>query len=298
MLGKTLLVIILITGFSTRILFSQDNLTKSVEVNLVSWNIQMLPNDYQIFSKSLQKKQRLREPEIANFCNSKDFDIIVFQEVFDVGIRRKLKHNLKSTYPYQIDTKTKLGRLTNNGIFIVSRVPIKLIDYTIYPKGTNEDRWAAKGCTLIEAIKDSIVFQVAGTHLQSGGSEDAQKHRLIQYSEIRTLIACNSHENIPVFVVGDMNTRKSDTTQYNNMLDIIGVVDFEIDDEEPYTIDGKNSWNSHEQGIQLDYILINKRKTESMILQQGILRPNFFIDGIKTDLSDHYGVFARVRISN
>lgn len=295
---KPMLLIALFNCFFLATLNAQDANIEFVEATIVSWNIQMLPNEYSIFSESLQKKQRFREPEIAKFCNGEDFDIIIFQEVFDGGIRRKLRRELKNIYPYQVNTKTKLGRLTNNGVFIVSRLPIKLIDFTIYPKGVNEDSWAAKGCTLIEAIKDGIKFHIAGTHLQSGESEKATKHKHIQYKEINKLITKNNNDKIPVFVIGDMNTEKSDTVNYKKMLEIIGVEDFAINDEEPYTIDRKNSWNSHEHGIQLDYILTNKRSTKTTILKQNIIRPHFKLKNKKIDLSDHYGIVAHVRISN
>jgi phospholipase C len=258
----------------------------------------MLPNGPAIFSKSLQKKQKQREPEIVRFILESNYDIIVFQEVFDIEIKRKLRQNLQKVYPYQISTRSQFGRLTSNGILIVSRIPIKYIDHTIYKKGVGEDGWAAKGCTLIEAEKQGIVFQIAGTHLQSGNSDAAVEHRHSQFKEIFDVISLHKNDKIPLFVIGDMNTKKSDEINYNYMIEAIGVEDYPIGEDEPYTVDGNNSWNNHETGIQLDYVLLNKRSTSTTILQQNIIRPKFEYKNAIVDLADHYGVVAKVRISN
>ena len=96
--------------------------------------------------------------------------------MFGRDIKRKLKKELEAAYPYQIDTRTTKGCLTSNGIFIVSKIPMKYVDHVIYEKGAHEDAWAAKGCTLVEVKKEGHKLQIAGTHLQSGSSKDAEKH--------------------------------------------------------------------------------------------------------------------------
>lgn len=290
---KSKIFVFLILAILTHTLHSQET-----EAILVSWNIQMLPNGPTVFSKSLQKKQRIRLPWIVEHCNDADYDIIVFQEVFDIEIKRKLKRQLKKVYPYHISTKTKFGRLTSNGILIASKFPIKYVDHVIYKKSVTKDAWAAKGCTLIEAERNGVVFQVAGTHLQSGNSEDAVAHRHSQYAEINTLLESNKKENTPVLVVGDMNTRKANKTNYTKMLTTIDVEDFPLNETEPYTIDSNNYWNTHDKGIQLDYILLNSRGTTSTITEQFILRPKKEFKEEKIDFSDHYGVISKVKIFN
>lgn len=274
---------------------AQSNLPKEgTSVQVVSWNIQMLPNALGIFSNALRKKQRIRAPWIIAHCIDASYDVIVFQEVFDRDIKRKLKKELKAAYPYQVDTKIVKGRLTSNGIFIVSRIPMKYVDHVIYEKGAHEDAWAAKGCTLVEVEKEGYTFQIAGTHLQSGGSKEAEKYRALQYQDIRNLLDKNLNENLPVLVMGDMNTRKTNVPKYTQMIETIGVKDFPLDEENPYTIDNQNSWNKHAQGIQLDYVLLQARATETTIKEQKILRLKETHKGKQIDLADHYGVVAKV----
>jgi endonuclease/exonuclease/phosphatase family metal-dependent hydrolase len=277
--------------------FAQSNRsTKGTSVQVVSWNIQMLPNALGMFSAALRKKQAIRAPWIIAHCIEASYDVIVFQEVFDRDIKRKLKKELKAAYPYQVDTRTTKGRLTSNGIFIVSRLPMKYVDHVIYEKGAHEDAWAAKGCTLVEVEKEGHKFQIAGTHLQSGGSEAAEMHRGLQYQDIRNLLDENTIKTIPVLVLGDMNTRKANVPKYTQMVETIGVKDFPLDEENPYTIDNENSWNNHKQGIQLDYVFLQARATKTTIQEQKVLRLKEEHKGKKMDLADHYGIVAKVQL--
>lgn len=263
-------------------------------VQVLSWNIQMLPNALGLFSAALRKKQSVRAPWIIAHCIDASYDVIVFQEVFDRDIKRKLKKELKAAYPYQVDTRITKGRLTSNGIFIVSKIPMKYVDHVIYEKGAHEDAWAAKGCTLVEVEKEGYTVQIAGTHLQSGGSKEAQKHRGLQYQDIRNLLDKQAQATMPVLVLGDMNTRKTNVLKYKQMIETIGVQDFPLDAKEPYTIDNQNSWNTHEKGIQLDYVFLQARTTQTTINEQKILRLKEDYKGKEMDLADHYGIVAKV----
>ncbi len=295
---KHLLTILLISISS--LILAQDKNPPVTEIKIVSWNIQMLPTSLQIFSKHLRKKQKTRTPWIVEYCKEQDFDIIVFQEVFDRKIKRKLKRKLKSEYPYIVNTKTKFGRFTSNGILFMSKVPITYKDHVIYKKGVIEDRMAAKGCTLVEGNYEGVKFQVAGTHLQAGGGQASIMHRSMQFADIRTLLDRNTEENIPVFVAGDMNTSDKNEDKYNYMLKTLDVKDFPVDEERRWTADGRNSWNpgKGDRGSRIDYIFLNDRGTKTTVIKQNILRPTKNYKGEIIDLADHYGVLVKVRICN
>ena len=284
--------------YALNIVAQNQSSKQVVQAKIVSWNIQMLPNSLAFLSNALRKKQCVRTPWIIDHCLKKDYDVIVFQEVFDLDIKRKLKKHLKNIYPYQVNTKTKAGRMTSNGILIVSRFPMKYIDHVIYEKGAHSDGMAAKGCTLVEVDKEGLKFHIAGTHLQSGGSQAAIMHRDLQFQEIRNLLDSNVTDQVPVFVMGDMNTRKSNPEKYPRMLEVVGVNDFPLDEISPYTYDGNNSWNNYDIAVQIDYILLQARDTKTTILKQKVLRPKHDYKGKKMDLADHYGIVADIEIAN
>jgi len=181
---------------------------------------------------------------------------------------------------------------------IVSRIPMKYVDHIIYKKGVHSDAWAAKGCTLVELEKDGVAFQVAGTHLQAEDSEAAISQRDLQFKDIRILLDRNQMDTLPVFVIGDMNTRKSDAIKYPLMLKVIGVQDFPLDDDFPFTFDANNYWNEGAEASQIDYILIQPRQTKTQILFQHILRPKQAYKGEEIDLADHYGIVGDMLIFN
>jgi endonuclease/exonuclease/phosphatase family metal-dependent hydrolase len=280
---------------TSSLLYSQDSSETSYsELKVVSWNVQMLPNNFSFLSKLLRKKQNIRAPLIIKHCINNNFDIIVFQEVFDLNIRRKLMKELKDSYPYQVKPFKGNKAFVSNGILIISKVPLKYIDHIIFKPGVTADRFAAKGCTLVEAQKDGSTIQIAGTHLQAGKSEKAQIQRDMQYSDIHRLLERNKTQTIPVILLGDLNTKKSNSKDYSKMLECISMKDPTIKNKKLYTFDSNNYWNKNASSSQLDYILIQHRKTDSRIVNTKILKPKFMFKGNQIDLSDHYAISAEI----
>jgi sphingomyelin phosphodiesterase len=259
-------------------------------LKLLSWNIQMLPDGFRWFSSSLRKLQHVRQPWIAEYANQEDYDVIVFQEVFDRTMRRRLRRALRKKYPYHVDTKIKAGFIFTNGILIVSRLPMKYLGHTIYRKGIFEDRLAAKGCTLVEVEKNGKKIHIAGTHMQAGNTPECEKIREAQYVDIRKLFDKHSKPNMPEILAGDLNTRRDAEPIFSKMLAALNMENFDIDDPEPYTIDGRNSWNSHDKPIQLDYILLQPNESKTQLYQQKIIRPQREYKGKMVDYADHYGI--------
>jgi endonuclease/exonuclease/phosphatase family metal-dependent hydrolase len=289
-----LLLIFLLFTVQSR---AQEPPESTISIKVLSWNIQMLPNFFRAFSPSLRKMQAKRLPWIVDYIKSQDFEVIVFQEVFDVECKRRLRRQLKKIYPYQVKPINK-GRMTSNGILIVSKHPMKYIDHVVYAKGSGADGMAAKGCVLAELTKGGLTFQLAGTHLQAG-SGIAQQHRDQQYKDIRKLLDKNKKENVPQIVAGDMNTRKSEPEVYNRMLKEMDVEDFPLNEEEPFTVDGNNSWNAPDKkGNQIDYVFLRKQESNSTIVQQKVLRPRKKTKGMIIDLADHYGIMTDLKVES
>lgn len=266
-------------------------------LKLLTWNIQMLPSGFRWFSSSLRKLQMLRLPWVIDYVNQGEYDVIVFQEVFDGKARRRLRRALKKNYPYQAKTRIKSGFLFSNGIFIVSRLPMKYVGHTIYKKGITADKLAAKGCTLVEVELKGKKIHIAGTHLQAGGSADCQQVRENQYKQIRQLFAKHKLANTPQLLAGDLNTERDKSPVFENMLMALDMQNFDIDDPAPYTIDARNTWNAHDQPSQLDYILLQKNGSSATISHQKIIRPQGICPkgkqkGKLVDYADHYGVGA------
>ena len=262
------------------------------QLKILSWNVQLLPRSFSLFSKALRKKQAVRTPWIIEHCQQADYDVIVFQEVFDKPLSKQLQVALLEYYPYQVQPLKKAGRLTSSGILIVSKWPIQKVGAVVYPKGAHEDAWAAKGCTVVKLQQGANALYIAGTHLQAGGSTAAKTQRGIQYQAIKNLLDNTTNDSLAIVLAGDLNTRKSAKTVYANMLSILEMQDKPLDEKRPYTIDLNNTWKTGGSNQQLDYILLRPQQSQLQLQQQKLLRLQKKWKEQPMDLADHYGVIA------
>ncbi|MFK7796802.1 MAG: sphingomyelin phosphodiesterase [Aureispira sp.] len=262
------------------------------QLKVLSWNVQLLPRSFSMFSKALRKKQAVRTPWIIAHCQQADYDVIVFQEVFDKPLSKQLQAALLASYPYQVQPLKQSGRLTSSGILIVSKWPIQKVGAVVYPKGAHEDAWAAKGCTIVELQQGENAVYIAGTHLQAGGSNAAKTQRALQYQSIKTVLDMVTNDSLAIVLAGDLNTRKSERFVYSNMLDTLNMQDKPLDEERPYTIDLNNTWNIGGLNQQLDYILLRPQQSRLQLQQQKLLRLQKKWKEQPMDLADHYGVIA------
>jgi endonuclease/exonuclease/phosphatase family metal-dependent hydrolase len=265
-------------------------------LNIATWNIQMLPTNFSFVSKLLQKKQKIRTPLIIDYCINRDFDIIVFQEVFDRKIRRKIIQGLSKSYPYQIHPIRNKKALVSNGVLIMGQVPLNYLDHIVFKPGVKADKHAAKGCVLFHAQVNDINIHFLGTHLQSGNSSKAISTRKLQYRDIRKLIDRNLEDNNPFIILGDLNTKKSEQEKYSEMLNILGVLDSESLFRNLHTFSPENSWNNNSRPFQLDYILLQNHDTKLKINWQKVLKPIHNHRGKAMDLADHYLLNAEILV--
>lgn len=289
---STLLLFFIFIG--TAVHAQSDQLAKN-ELKVLSWNIQMLPNALAVFSKALQKKQAFRARKIVNYLDSMDFDVIAFQELFDQDIKRFMIRKLSHKYPYIQKTKIKVGKLTSNGLMIFSKVPMKYIDHEVYEHAVLEDRWAAKGAVIIELNWKGQQIQICNTHLQAWDSPEAIMARNEQLKEMSALIEKNQDDLQPLLILGDLNTPRQDTDNFNQMLSLLQVEDNPLNELRPFTYDPENSWNEGEP-IQLDYIFFDKRRAAVQASAPRLIRPLSQFKGASMDLADHYGIYLNLKM--
>lgn len=283
------------------LLLSMSVLAEPVPLKILSWNIQMLPVPASVtkVTQDLDKKQALRAPWIMDFLCGQDYDIIVLQEVIDRTITDQLKEGLKAAFPYIVAPAPDSGVAgASGGILIAGKLPLRHVTTIAFENVTGVDALARKGCTLVEAEKDGVTFQLAGTHLQAGHQDLKEKEFVELYEKI---IKPYQREGIPQFLAGDMNTgRRSDPGEdkLELLLKTTDMQVFPVDDERPYTIDNTNSWHGPDkQPALIDHILLNPRGTSTTIRRQTIQRARTDSEGQPMDLSDHYGIVAEILLN-
>jgi endonuclease/exonuclease/phosphatase family metal-dependent hydrolase len=264
-----------------------------VPLKVLTWNIQMLPR------WAIKKEQKLRTKWIIEDLLKQDVDVIVFEEVFDVGIRGLLRLALLPKFPFQVGVQNKRWTWKQgNGVWVVSRVPLKPLKHIFFKDSYGTDGLANKGAVLVEGTKRGKKFQIAATHLQSTNDAAAQTVRNSQLAQIRQeLLDPFMKENVPQLLIGDLNTPKEATVDYKKMLETVGMQDCPITDERPYTWDRANSWNTEyddEKSSQLDYMLLNAQRSLTKIRRLLVYRPFLLLKNKKMDLADHYGVIGEI----
>ena len=221
-------------------------------------------------------------PKIAGLA-----DVFAFQEGFDSTGRKKLRDGMrKAGVPYS--TKVlgrsflKSGRLTNSGLFTMSKYPIdksKGIHYQDKFKKSSgikpfaDDKLADKGVLYAKILKDGKPFHVFSTHTQAKTHKKDEKPPLgakireKQWGRIRAFIdSLNIPKTEPVLIVGDMNIDKANPekradryAEYKRMLEILNATDVEIDKAKSFgytsLFDQEKVEKSKIPGQWIDYVL-------------------------------------------
>ena len=111
-----------------------------VSLRVLTWNIQMLPR------WAIDKAQKQRTRWIIADLLKEDVDVIVFEEVFDVGIRGILRLALLPKFPFQVGVQNKRWTWKQgNGVWVVSRVPLKPLKHIFFKDSYGTDGLANKG---------------------------------------------------------------------------------------------------------------------------------------------------------
>ena len=216
-----LLVAFFTTQAQTQVNLSEP-LSKTDTLKVMSWNIYMLPP----LLKFTGKKKRAEA--IADTVAKMDYDIIVFEEAFHKGARKRIERKIQEAYPYRLGPAfpKKISIKTSDGIWIVSKFPIQEIDKIRFIERAGIDKMARKGALMIKMEKNEQPFYIIGTHLDDAGTLDI---RISQLKQVKSeLIDRYSKDSIPIILAGDLNISKYDLIGMDSMLNILNVKDYEI----------------------------------------------------------------------
>lgn len=261
------------------------------ELRILSYNIKMLPR----FIKREHHYPLKRAPLIPAYIKEENPDIVVFQEAFDgkaVHILRKL---LKAQYPYIIGPlNKKAGFKINGGVLICSKYPLKQLGAVQYSQCNDFDCWARKGVLLVEVNDGKHIFQIAGTHMNGGGSVALKTS---QYREMGNLVKQFARPGVPQFCVGDYNTSNLEPQYYNVLIKEMDAEDGPISGNITCTNDHLNNdmeWYDAKDRNIIDYILYRPNGIRPQIMQRTIRQYCQRWSKEHEDLSDHYALLMNL----
>lgn len=276
-------------------------------LKILSWNIQMLPRGV----KGNNKAKRARI--IAEELKQRDYDVVVFQELFYQRSRKILTRQLQEKYPHQTQVlnKKSVSFKTNGGVLILSKHPIIDTREITYRQKSGPDRLSRKGALLATLHVRGKQVQVIGTHLQAFGKKEIMYS---QYQQLHDeLLKPSLLLGVPQIICGDFNTLKEVPSQvpaslpanfeeriarYPVMLQTLQAADGPLKGVQQYSMDRPNNdlcKKRKEFRLLLDYFLIRPNQSAAQIehRQITIIKKKWHKD--HSDLSDHYSLEAVVK---
>ena len=259
------------------------------ELRVLSWNIHMLPRLIKRTRRGPLKRAKLIPERIIG----DNVDVIIFQESFDVRVRRILNRRLEDTYPYRTrPANVSLWRLkTNSGIVVHSKFPIRHLEEIDFTQCEGDDCLARKGAMLVEIDFLGQPIQLLGTHLEAGGPWEI---KLSQYSEIKALVDRHKKDGIPQFLCGDFNTHQKDEDKYNTMLEMLDVEDGPLLSSWKYTAGTGTDFKPKDPNKRevIDYILTRDNGFEAYTLNRYVRIYRSQWSEEYSSLSDHHAVLG------
>ena len=267
-------------------------------LNILTYNIYMRPTSL------FKNGQMIRAEKIPDKVHG--YDVIVFQEAFDDGVRSELLSRLKKEYPHQSRILgSDRGLEQDGGVIMVSKWPIVTQKQQLFGDVcSGDDCLGDKGVLYVKINKpvkagESNYFHIFGTHLNNGDWNVQSKQLHIIHDFI---VAQKIPQAEPVLIAGDMNIPMADTNRYSGLLNILKAGYFSSEQLKGYHATSDGSLNDLGGGGQsyLDYVLYSRshaQPTTASFAEVRILRSydewkEFPHEPAMWDLSDHFPVYA------
>jgi endonuclease/exonuclease/phosphatase family metal-dependent hydrolase len=299
---KKLVVIPLLIVVFGNSCFAQDLEPKGI-LNVLSWNIYMRPAAF------FWNGQMDRAKHIGALLKDSEYDVILFQEAFGKASSRVLREALKGEFPYEIKPLGD-GKFFNNGLWVLSRIPIENIQSIFFNDCAGFDCGASKGAVFFEVEKDGFTYQLLNTHLQAEEGKKYAQVRAKQFIQMHELLEAHAELGVPQLAAGDMNTSRNNEKDYQEMISLMHGVDGEVCmPEDTYCASLEpTTW-----GCQNNSLIADKYKGQSSLLDYALIRnprpkakptPLWAERMLKTftsqwsskhkHLSDHYAISIRL----
>jgi len=230
----------------------------------------------------------------------KNYDVIVFQEIFDPILTAKFRKDISKEYPYLTEIPWKLGKLLTGGSFIASRWPIEAQDAIVYDACTADGCLAGKGINYAKIRKGSNAYHVFGTHTHAYTTDEDVSVRFSQLGQLKSVIDQKDIPyNEPVIMAGDFNVDKLNfPLEHEAFLFTLDATEPEQTGAYQYSYAGPaNIYAEDQYNEYLDYILYSNKHIAPYSSNNQLLTPRSISSEHwgSWDLSDHFPVSANMQ---
>jgi len=276
---------------------NSSDLSNPRKVNILTQNTYMRPSELFFDDQAVRK----------NYYDDllKNYDAIIFQEMFDDDVRSNMLAQLASEYPYQttvvdIPNHGALDPIQDGGILIVSRWPLEAQDQFLFGNNCNaDDCLAYKGFKYAKINKLGVPYHLFNTHMDAFNQQVDVNIRKSQLLQAKAFIASKS---IPVdqavIFGGDLNVDKITNKwgEYDSLWTPFFDAQMPIYDNilNPTWNSATNKYLSSTSDAPeyLDYVLPMKSNLLPLSAINQVRPYRTIADPMwkKFDISDHYGV--------
>lgn len=225
----------------------------------------------------------------------KNYDVVVFQEVFDPILTAQFRSKVSKEYPYLTEIPWKLGKILTGGSFIASRWPIEAQDAVVYDACRADGCLAGKGVNYAKVRKGSHAYHIFGTHTHAYTTADDIRVRFDQLNQMKQIIESKDipYEE-PVILAGDFNVDKLHFPQeHEDFLALFNATEPEATGTYPHSYAGPvNVYADDEYTEYLDYVLYSNDHLMPYDSQNRMMTPRSIASKHwgSWDLSDHFPV--------
>lgn len=254
-------------------------------IKVLTWNIYMRPHSITFDG------QFRRAKAIGELLAKEDYDLVLLQEAFGKTSRKKLRKALNGAFLYEIEPKNN-RKTVNSGLWILSKHKIENAEFIFFDGCLVSDCQSSKGAVLITVTINGQPYQLLNTHVQAEDGREFALVRQEQFGMIRALLDSNLQPNTPQFILGDLNTAKSQTDEYTVMLETLNATDGKVSVLEETTLSSAEpaTWGCANND------LINKKwKGMTYLLDYALQRQTGFLFKLRRDLKTYTQQWSKKR---
>lgn len=267
------------------------------EIKVLTWNTYLIPAPWNF------TKQKARSNAMKNLLPTLTHDVMFFQEAFHDKYRNRLINGLKATHPYSAVPRKgkKLKHLQDSGLFIVSKIPMNILDQVIFDECAKADCASSKSAILVElSLRSGEKIHMINTHLQAWDKEIAVNIRRSQLQQIKNMMNQHFIQGVPQVLVGDLNVDGLGNVEYPAALALMEMTSSplmgELNSTNGYSTKSCFKKPGEDHPEWLDHIWVKANGSMITVENKKVLPMSAMINGIDCPLSDHHAVEAMIKL--
>lgn len=267
------------------------------EFKVLTWNTFLIPPPWN------STKQVERANAMKHLLPAMGHDVMFFQEAFYDKLRNKLIKELSKNYPYVAVPRKgrKLKHIQDSGLFVVSKLPMQVLDQVIFKNCAKADCLSSKSAILVEiTLPSEKKVQFINTHLQAWNEPKTISIRKKQLIQIKTMMAKHLKHAVPQILVGDLNVDGKTEAEYASSLELMGMTSTPLEG----TILGTNGFSTkgcykkpgEDNEEWLDHLWLKANSSEVAITSKKVVLMMGELNSVQCPLSDHSAVEAVIKL--